>query len=111
MQDKYTPLRFEMQTVETLRYLPDDPDKLAQVILSYEAKYATDIIVEKHSIVEREWSWRSDCHYETTRTEYRIRCLRPVYSEADQLTMADEAREEALKQFRDKYANVLKRQD
>lgn len=75
----------------------------------YEAKYATDVTIHKHTYTEREWSWRADAHYETVKVEYQVRCLQPVYSESDQLAINTELREEALKQFRDKYAGVFKK--
>lgn len=108
MNSKYTPLRYEITTVETLRYMPDDANEIAELKQELTQKYEADVTIEKYEYEEREWSWRTDSHYTVNRTEYRVKCLQPVYSEADLKSMHKEAIAEAARQFQERYAPYFK---
>lgn len=104
MTKTYVPLREELTVVETLRFLPDAPREVERVKAGLVAKYGNSVRIEKREFTEQEWSWRADASYTVNRTEYLVKCMRPVYSEADSQAMHKESREKAIASFRVKYA-------
>jgi hypothetical protein len=104
MTKKYTPLREELTVVETIRYMPKDILEIKKIKDEMVAKYGPDVIIEKHEYTEREWSWRTDSHYEVERTDHLVKCMRPVYSEADRQAMHKEYLKDAIAKFNEKYA-------
>lgn len=106
MPRKYTPLRYEIKVVDTLRYLPPDIADVQKLKNKLEAKYEAEVTIERRDFEQREWSWRTDSSYTINCTEYLIKCLQPVYSDADLKAMNKEAHEEAMAAFRAKYAGM-----
>lgn len=99
----YTPLRYEMIVVETLRNLPVDSTDLQKLKDKLEAKYEAEVTIEKHDFDKSEWSWRTDSSYTVNCTEYLVKCIQPVYSDDDVRAMNKEASEAAMAEFRAKY--------
>lgn len=106
MPRKYTPLRYEMTVVETLRFLPPDIAEQQKVKDTLEAKYEAEVTIERHDFEKSEWSWRTDSSYTVNCTEYLVKCIQPVYSDADLKAMHKEAQDEAMAAFRAKYAGM-----